>query len=260
MSSSLIKLNCKNNKIKNIDNIDSLSCLFDLKWLNLNENPIQEEHNYLAYVKDKLPDLSSLDNDEDFEKFDKSCDTSVVLVNPLGNTGIEFNKKIDIDSSISKQNSTFNSSTYSQKLRPESSVSTKTDDFFNTPIAKDTEDTKTSLKESENAIQGLKSIISSKKFTNLINEGSRGSVGSREEFSTNKPLFEDDVSPIMKKELTSIIHNPILTQTRNIDINKYKIPKLESPKKKELKEVKPPVKLIIPTMIKREVSKVFFYI
>jgi hypothetical protein len=69
MSSSIIKLNLKNNLIADEENLSFLSNLSDLKYLNLNNNPIQVKdiNKYKELIKEYLSFISSLDNDEDFE-------------------------------------------------------------------------------------------------------------------------------------------------------------------------------------------------
>jgi len=55
MCSSVKKLNLSNNLIADEENISFLSGMTSLKWLNLNENPINKLIKYDDIIKDKLP-------------------------------------------------------------------------------------------------------------------------------------------------------------------------------------------------------------
>ncbi len=67
MNNSLKKVNFRNNKIRSLDNLDYLAALYNLKWVNLNENPIQDKMNYRINIKEKLSEAESIDIDEDLD-------------------------------------------------------------------------------------------------------------------------------------------------------------------------------------------------
>jgi len=89
MCTSLIKLNFKNNKIKNLENLDYFYCLSNLKCVNFNDNPIQKEDHYSSIIKEKLSEVETIDKDDPFEI---NVDTSTIL----GNTMVDFHKNIDL--------------------------------------------------------------------------------------------------------------------------------------------------------------------
>ncbi len=88
MTTSIIKLNFRNNKLKSLDNLDYLSYLPSLTWINLNENPIQMEDNYSFIVRDKLSEAQTIDKDEEWDmRIDTSTDLSKTM---------DFKKSIDL--------------------------------------------------------------------------------------------------------------------------------------------------------------------
>jgi hypothetical protein len=90
MCSSIKRLNLKNNLIENEENIQFLSSLLDLRWLNLNGNPIKDMDSYKEQIKLNLPDLEILDNDED---------TSYLIFE--SEKDLEINSNMNIDQSNS---------------------------------------------------------------------------------------------------------------------------------------------------------------
>lgn len=65
MCTSFKKINLRNNLIQNEENISFLGNLTELKWLNLSRNPICSLINYEELIKEALPELETLDKDED---------------------------------------------------------------------------------------------------------------------------------------------------------------------------------------------------
>jgi hypothetical protein len=78
MCSSIIKLNLKNNLVSDSENITFLSGISSLKWLNLNQNPIQKISDYEQLIKDKLNELESLDKDEEILRSINTLDESSI--------------------------------------------------------------------------------------------------------------------------------------------------------------------------------------
>ncbi len=153
---------------------------------------------------------------------------------------------------MSKDNSTFNSSTCSQKLRPPSSISSMSNinnnnQMIDSNINKDFNKTTNNfslkpLKGSENTIQGLKSLFPNKKI-NKIDSGFEDKDLSNNR-NNRKLVVDDGVSPLMKKDLAKIISqsNYFQKNTQNYIEFKNKIIKKDDSLKKELKPV--PIKLI----------------
>jgi hypothetical protein len=64
MCTSLKKINLKKNLIEKEENILFLGNLLDLTWLNLLDNPIRDNKNYHNLIKEILPQLIDLDQEE----------------------------------------------------------------------------------------------------------------------------------------------------------------------------------------------------
>lgn len=64
MCFKLKRLNLKNNLINDEDNIFFLTSLLDLKYLNLNNNPIQRSNNYKNLILENLSFIEKIDSDE----------------------------------------------------------------------------------------------------------------------------------------------------------------------------------------------------
>lgn len=254
MCTSLVKLNLKNNKISKVGDLDYLSMLFDLKWLNLVGNPIHDLENYKYIIKENLPDLEVLDKDE--ELCNMTVNVSLAAEESESEnrntnemkTVVDFNKNINFDDN-SKHNSTFNTSTYSQKLRPPSSNMSANQNILDNENANLS---KTSsnfglknpkyLLEADTAIQGLKSMITNKRNLNpIIKKDLRQSVDKLQ--SNVADPFDDEVSPIMKKELVKILNDGQKRTQNYIEFkNKTYVKKEENEVKRDLKPM--PIKLI----------------
>lgn len=163
MCSSIKKLNLKNNLIQDEENIQFLSNLTDLKWLNLCCNPICKNENYHELIKINLLWLESLDKEEEKIIFEDE------LINNINDDKLFFQSQ-----------STFSSSPCSQKTNNRPISSNTISNFFNSnQKLKASEDNSnlTLEKFEDNLLSEIKikdkNIMSKTSNRNFFNNGKR---------------------------------------------------------------------------------------
>lgn len=77
MCSSIKRLNLKNNMIADDENIQFLGNMSDLKWLNLNGNPITKLENYSELIKQHIASLEVLDEDSNMTYLNQLTDKNI---------------------------------------------------------------------------------------------------------------------------------------------------------------------------------------
>jgi hypothetical protein len=166
MCSSIKKLNLKNNLIQDEENIQFLSNLTDLKWLNLTNNPISKNENYTELIKENLPWLESLDKEEEKLQNQHQEDESMSIIND--------------DKRFFESQSTFSSSPCSQKTNNRPVSSNTSSNFFNSNQKFKISEDNLNLNFNLNIDQGEDNILSEMSNLNLMSK-------------TNKNFFNNGV-------------------------------------------------------------------
>lgn len=122
MCATLTKLNLRDNLIKEDDNIFFVASLNELKYINLNGNPIQKNENYKKLIQENLIFIEKIDIDE--------IETQIINTNQLEDLSqttdntLNFTSESNENKNKSKINSTLNFSETSSIIRTPSSNNT----------------------------------------------------------------------------------------------------------------------------------------